>query len=94
MQYSHRTLPMDTLLKRIRNQKGDTTYVVAKSLGITQGVYSHIEQGHRTVPEDLARKIANYCGVPLEQACVVVSCRYRVIDGESPKLRKGKKKAS
>lgn len=90
MLYLHRTLPMDTLLKRIRNQKGDSTYVVAERLGISQGVYSHIELGHRTVTAEMAKKIAEYCGVPLEQACVLDSCRYRVANGE--KLTRRKKK--
>lgn len=60
---------MDTLLRRIRERKQESTYTVAEALEIDQGAYYRIEMGERSVSPELARKIAKHFEVPLDMIC-------------------------
>jgi len=84
MLYSHRRVRLHTLLAQIRKRKGDTSYVVAKTLGINQGAYIHIEHGNRSVSADLAQRIADYFGVPLDVICSPKDTRYVVASVKQP----------
>ncbi len=49
-------------LKDIRTEKGLTTYEVATSAGISQSLYSSIENGNRGVTVQKAKQIAAALG--------------------------------
>lgn len=54
-------------LKQIRRQKGLKQKEVAEAVGITTSYYGMIEQGVRTPTLEVAIKIANFFGVPVEE---------------------------
>lgn len=49
-------------LKKIRTDQCWSTYKVAREIGISQSLYSSIENGTRSVSVDNAKKIADYYG--------------------------------
>lgn len=50
-------------LKELRAQKGVTTYEAADAVGISQTLYSSIENGLRGVTVKNAKKIADFYGI-------------------------------
>lgn len=50
-------------LKELRIKRGETTYSVAKEIGVSQSLYSALENGTRGVTVDKAKKIANFFGI-------------------------------
>ena len=51
----------------LRKDKGLTTVEVAKRLNISQGHYSHIENGERTINDDTAQRMAELFGTDVDE---------------------------
>lgn len=49
-------------LKELRNKKDMSTYEVAEKIGISQSLYSSIENGLRGVTVENAKRIARFYG--------------------------------
>jgi len=58
---------------QIRKAKGWSQYDVAKLLGISRGRYSQYELGLRTPPIDVAIRLADLFGVPIQDLFPVES---------------------
>lgn len=58
---------MGNNLKQIRNQKGLTTYELAKKVGVSRSCISMIEDGHRNPRLKTAGKIAITLGASIEE---------------------------
>lgn len=75
---------MDTLLKRIRQRHGFKTPHAQETFGISQAHYTRIENGKNRTSETVAKKIAEFFGVPLT-AIFNVECRYAAAPVEQGK---------
>lgn len=53
---------MVTPLRKARDEKGESTYVVAAAVGVNQSQYSRVESGKRRPSPDLADRLAKYFG--------------------------------
>jgi transcriptional regulator with XRE-family HTH domain len=53
---------MITPLRKARDERGESTYVVAAAVGVNQSQYSRVESGKRRPSPDLADRIAKYLG--------------------------------
>jgi transcriptional regulator with XRE-family HTH domain len=53
---------MATLLRKAREKKGESTYVVAAAVAVNQSQYSRVENGKRRPSPELADRIAKYFG--------------------------------
>jgi transcriptional regulator with XRE-family HTH domain len=54
-------------LSQLRKNKNLTTTVVAKRLNISQGQYSHIENGTRSINDETAKKLAGLFGTDVDE---------------------------
>jgi len=54
-------------LSQLRKNKNLTTTVVAKRLNISQGQYSHIENGTRSINDETAQKMAKLFGTDVDE---------------------------
>ncbi|MBC1824184.1 helix-turn-helix transcriptional regulator [Listeria seeligeri] len=54
---------MNTKLKKIRLERGETIEKVANGIGVSVPYYSMIENGKRRLYYDLAVRISNYFGL-------------------------------
>ncbi len=53
-------------LKELRKSKNETQAVTASGIGINRAMYSHYENGLRTPNVHVAKKIAKYFGVRVD----------------------------